>query len=92
MDILIEILLEVYMELMFLIIPEQKRGKRHRVIAVIVAFVVMIGFMALAIWGCDLIWEKGNPLGWIPLMVAIVLSVVQIVAGIILFFKREKRN
>lgn len=89
MDILIEILIEVYMELMFLIVPEEKRGRKHRIIVGLIALAVMIGLIALAIWGCYLIEERKNSWGYLPLIGAIVLSAAQIIAGIILFFKRK---
>ena len=91
MDILIEILLDVYMELMFLIVPEDKRRKKHRIIAMVVAIVMTFGLMALAFWGVCLIAEK-NMLGLIPLIVAIVLSLAQIVSGILLYNYRQKQN
>ena len=91
MDILIEILLEVYMELMFLIVPEDKRRKKHRIIAMVVAIVMTFGLMALAFWGVCLIAEQ-KKLGLIPLIIAIVLSLAQIVSGILLYNYRQKRN
>ena len=92
MDILIEILLEVYMELMFLIVPEDKRRKKHRIIAMVVAIVMTFGLMALAFWGVCLIAEQKKKLGLIPLIIAIVLSLAQIVSGILLYNYRQKRN
>ena len=91
MDILIEILLDVYMELMFLIVPEDKRRKKHRIIAMVVAIIMTFGLMALAFWGVYLIAEK-NMRGLIPLIVAIVLSLAQIVSGILLYNYRQKQN
>ena len=92
MEILFEILLEVYMELMFLIIPEDKRGRKHRGIAAVVAIVVTLGIMAMAIWGIVWIVEMNNPWGWAPLVIAIVLSVAQITLGILLYTRRNKKN
>ena len=87
MELLIEILLEVYMELMFLIVPEDKRRKKHRIITVIIAIVITFGFIALGVWGVYLIADKKNLWGILPLAVAILLSIAQITAGIILWIK-----
>ena len=87
MELLIEILLEVYMELMFLIVPEDKRRKKHRIITVIIAIVITFGLIALGVWGVYLIADKKNLWGILPLTVAILLSIAQITAGIILWIK-----
>ena len=90
MDILIEILLELYMELMILIIPEDKRNKKYRLIALIVAIVCTFGLMALGIWGVYLVVERDSLLGIIPIAIAGVLSAVQIGFGIYLCNKKKK--
>ena len=82
MDILIEILLEIYMELMFLIIPEGKRKTKHRIIATVVAIVCTFGLMALFFWGVYLVGEREHALGFIPMGIAVILSVMQILFGI----------
>lgn len=92
MDILLEILVEIYMELMMLIVPEEKRGKKHYRIATAVAIVCTFGLFALALWGIALIVEKDNALGVLPLSIAVILSIAQIVFGIILFIKRNKKE
>ena len=77
---------------MFLIVPEEKRKRKHRIIVGILAIVELIGLFALLIWGCYLIEDKKTPWGWLPLIGVIVLSIAQIVTGIILYFKRNKRD
>ncbi len=91
MDILVEIFLEIYMELMLLIVPEEKRKKRHYIWATVVAIVVTFGVLSLGVWGGYLIWEKKNLLGILPLTFAIALSVLQITAGIVLYNKKNKK-
>ena len=91
MDIVIEILLEIYMELMFLIIPEDKRNKKHLVVTKLIAVVCTLGIIALAVWGLVWIIDNKNAWGWLPLGVAIVLSIVQITLGVILFIRRNKK-
>ena len=92
MEIVIEILLEVYMELMLLIIPEDKWGRKHRGIATVIAIISLLGIMAMAIGGIVWIVEKANPWGWFPLILAVVLSAVQITLGIVLYNRKHKRK
>lgn len=89
MDVVIEILLEVYMELMFLVIPEKNASKKHIWIAKIAAILVVLGIFALVIWGGVLIADYNNLWGIAPIMVALALSLAQIVAGILLFKKHH---
>lgn len=89
MDILIEIFLEIYFELMLLIIPEKNVTKRHILIVKIIAVLVLLGVCALIFWGIVLIVDYNNKLGIIPLTFASVFSLVQITLGIILYKKRH---
>lgn len=89
MDIVIEIFLEIYMDLMTLIVPEKNITKKHKVLAWILAIGVLVGVCALVIWGLSLIIDKNNFLGLIPLAFAVLISVAQIVAGIVLYKKRH---
>lgn len=89
MDIVVEILLEIYMELMFLIVPEKGRSKKYIRIAKIIAVCVVFGIFALVIWGGVLIADYNNLWGIVPIMIAAALSLIQIVAGIILYKKHH---
>ena len=88
MDIVIEILLEIYMELMMLIVPEKYVGKKMKIVATVLVILMLVGVFALAIWGIAWIAE-GNLWGIAPLGAAIVISLAQIVAGIILYNKNH---
>ncbi len=92
MDILIEILMDIYMECMFLIIPENKRSKKHYLLVKIIAIVCTLGILALALWGAVWVIDDKNFWGWLPLGLAIVLSAVQITVGVVLFVKRNKKE
>ena len=93
MDVIVEILIEVYMELMMLIVPDKKMvTKKHRIIAIIIALFVLAGIFALIIFGLTLIIDKNNFLGIIPLSFAIIISIAQIVLGIILYKKNHKEK
>ena len=89
MDIVIEILIEIYMELMLLVVPEKNATKKHIWIAKIVAILVVLGVVALVIWGGVLIAEYNNLWGIFPITVAVVISLAQIIAGIILYKKHH---
>lgn len=88
-DIIVEIFLEVYMELMLLIAPERGRTKQYVFFAKLLAVTVLLAVLALVIWGAILIGDYGNLLGIIPITAATVISVVQIVAGIVLYNKNH---
>ena len=85
MDIVIEILLEIYMELMLLIVPEKRVTKGVKKLAKILAVLMLLVVFGLIIWGAILLFDYQNPWGWFPLIAAIVISVAQIVAGIVLY-------
>ena len=88
MDIVIEILLEIYMELMMLIVPEKYVGKKMKIVATVLVILMIVGVFALAIWGIAWIVE-GNLWGIAPLGAAIVISLAQIVVGIIFYNKNH---
>lgn len=90
MDILFEILIEVYFELMILIVPENRLTKAHKIIARIIAIIVIFGLLALACWGIVLIVEFNNMKGVIPLSIAIVISLIQIILGIVFYKKNHE--
>ena len=88
MDLLFEILFDIYGEMMLLIVPEKGRSRRYRILARLIAVLVLLGVLALAFWGVVLIVDHQNLAGSAPLTVAVLISLAQIVAGILLF----KRN
>ena len=87
MDLLIEILLDVYGELIFLIVPEKRTNKKYIIITKIIAILVFIGVAALTLWGAFLITERDNLIGILPISIAALISLIQIIVGIILFKK-----
>ena len=89
MEYIFEIIFETYVELMLLIVPEEKvRTKKYKVLISIFAFSVLLGVFALFIWGSVLISDYNNKLGIIPIIIAIVISMSQIIAGFILHNKK----
>ena len=90
MDIIFEIFLEIYGELMMLIIPESKWTKKKGAIA-FVAITNFIGVFALFLWGMVLLVDNGDVLGWIPIFFAAVLSAVQIGVGIYRYIRIKKK-
>ena len=89
MEFLAEILFDVYGELMFLIVPEKKMSKKYVLITRIIAILVFIGVIALALWGVVLISEQSKLIGILPISIAVVISLSQIIAGIVLFKKHH---
>ncbi len=89
MELVVEIFLEIYLELMVLIIPEKNASKKHILIAKILAVCVSIALVALVIWGFVLIVDYNNMWGIVPIAIAVILSLAQIVAGIVLYRKHH---
>lgn len=88
MELLMDILFEVYVELMMFMVPERgETSKKYRKAAICVALTVLLSVFALLIWGC-VRTEKNDPIGWILIAIAIVISAIQIIAGIILYVKK----
>ena len=91
MDLLFDILFEVYLELMMLIVPEEKAAtKKYRIIAMLIASLVMVIDFALFILGGTLIFDEGRLIGILPLSLAAVLSLAQIVLGIVFSIRKHK--
>lgn len=92
MELVFEIIFELYVELMMYIVPEEKAtSKKYRAIITLIATVVLLGVIALLIWGCVLISDYNNKLGIIPIVVAIMISIAQIIAGFVLHNKKSKK-
>lgn len=89
MDIVVEIVLEIYMELMLLIVPEKNITKKHRILARVFAIVELVALAALVIWGVALIVDYQNMLGLIPLAIVLLISVLQVFFGIKLYKKHH---
>lgn len=89
MELLAEILFEVYGELIFLIIPEKRMSKKYIIISKAIAILVFIGAIALVLWGLILIADNNNFIGIVPISIAVVISLTQIIAGIVLFKKHH---
>lgn len=89
MDILFEILFEIYGELMLLIVPDKHRTPKYILLSKVIAIVMLVLAIGLAIFGGVLIFECNNMFGIIPFSFAIVISLVQIIAGIVLYNKNH---
>ena len=83
MEFLFEILFEVFVEVMFAIVPEKHRNKAVTVVAYIIALAVLIGVIALFIWGIVLL-EDGNKWGGLPITASVLISLAWIAAGLII--------
>ena len=74
---------------MFLIIPEKRMSKKYIIISKAIAILVFIGAIALVSWGLILIADYNNLIGIVPISIAVVISLAQIIAGIVLFKKHH---
>lgn len=90
MDILGEVLIELYMELMLLIVPEKNITKKQRRIAQVIAAVEILFLAALAIWGAVLVDDYRNPWGWGIIATVAALSLAQVIAGVVLYKKHHE--
>lgn len=85
MEVIFEIIYEVYLELMLYIVPEQKASSKfYRGLSLAIAATVMFGVLALFIWGGVLLVDYNNSLGYIPITIGAVISIVQIILGLVL--------
>jgi hypothetical protein len=91
MELIYEIFFEIYLELMMYMVPEKGGvSRRYRFLAILIATVVLIGVLALFLWGFFLILEEKNWLGLLPIVLASVISLAQIIAGFYLYCKKGK--
>lgn len=93
MEILIEVILDLfldpYLELMVMIVPEKNVTKGMRVLAIIIAVVLALGLLALFLFGASLLFEKNTVWGLILMIVSALLALAQIIAGIVLYKKHH---
>ena len=93
MDLLYEILFEVYLELMMLIVPEKKASsKKYRIITMLIAVTVLLGVIVLFVWGGVLVFDNKDNRGYTLFVIAIIISVAQIITGVVMFFKKNKQD
>ena len=92
MEFLMEFIVGLYMELMMLMVPERGEApKKYRKTVLIIAVTVLLSVIALFTWGAILLTDYNNNLGYIPITIALVISIAQIVAGVILYNKKSRK-
>lgn len=89
MEIILEVIIELYLELMCIIVPEKNITKGMRVLAIIIAIVLALGLPALFFWGFYLWIEKSIVWGVMLMVVSVALVLAQIIAGIVLYKKHH---
>ena len=85
MELLFEILFEVWGELMLLVIPEKNVTKRMRWLSRLLAVLSLVTVVALALWGIWLTVDLHSLWGILPIAVAVLISLAQILLGILLY-------
>ena len=88
MGFIIAILVELYVELMLLIVPEKNKTQKLITCCKVLAGFVILAMFALVILGAVLIIDYQNLSGILPISVAAVLSLAQIILGIV-FYKKN---
>ena len=89
MEIIFEVIITLYMELMGLIVPEKNATKGMKVLAIIIAIIGALGLPILFFEGSYLWLGKNMVLGIILMIVSAVLVLAQIIAGIVLYKKHH---
>ena len=89
MEIIFEVIITLYLELMGLIVPEKNATKGMKVLAIMIAIVLALGLPLLFFQGSYLWLEKNMVLGIILMIVSAVLVLAQIIAGIVLYKKHH---
>ena len=73
----------MYMTIIERFVPEEKRGaKKFRVIASVIAYTVVLATVGLFIWAGVLFQLGKRDSGFVVLGVAIVVSIIQLLAAI----------
>ena len=95
-DFLVElfftIIVEGYVELMGMIIPEKKRtSKTVRTLVAIFAVIMILGLIAMALFGMYFAAKERPVLGWCLIIGSVVLSIAQITLGLIMKSRKEEK-
>lgn len=89
MEFVMEILMEVYLELMMLIVPDMGNTKRKKIIAGILAIASALGCIALFLMGAGFAMDGNDGWGMFFILLSISLSAIQILYGIIAWSRRK---
>lgn len=89
MDILIEVIIDIYGEIVFGMIPEKGLTERARRLLKLLAAVVFLGMVALTAVGTYYLFEEGRLIGLLPLGIALALLIAHVV--LFLIAKGRKR-
>lgn len=84
MDFLIELVLEFYLKLMFMVVPTENVTKKRKILASVIAIIMAIGLPALFFLGFKLSLDQDKPWGTMLMIFSGVLIVSQIIAGVVL--------
>ncbi len=91
MEIIFEVLFEAYFELMMLIVPVEKaKSLKYKLLSVLLALIVFVGCLVLFGAGIVVV-DGGDNSGWFAILAAVIISIAQIVAGCILYVKRNSK-
>ncbi len=86
-----ELIITLYVELMGLVIPEEKHSnKTVRTLIAIFAVLMVLGLIVMALFGMYFAANGRSLLGWCLIIGSIVLSIAQITLGIIMKSRKDR--
>ena len=88
MDVLIEIIIDVYGEIIFGLIPEEGISRRARRLIKLTAIMIFFGVVALTAVGTYYLVQERRAIGFLPIGIAIAI----LAAHIVLFVVTRKRK
>ena len=89
MDFFVELIIDLYGELVFGMIPERGISRRARIVIKLVAAVLTLTTFALAMVGLYYL-DEGRPIGFLPLGIAAAILIAHI-AFFVIVRRRRKR-
>ena len=89
MDFFVELIIELYGELVFGMIPERGISRRARIVIKLVAIAIFLVTFVLAILGAYYL-DAARPIGFLPLGIAAAIIVAHIVFIVVMRKHRKK--
>ena len=90
MDDLIELVVDLYGEIVFGLIPKEGLSRRALVGIKVVAAVIFLAMISLLAVGSYYLFEEGRMIGLLPIGIAVALLLAHII--VFLIFKLRKRR
>lgn len=89
MEIVMEIIFEIYLELVMLAVPENTKRKTVKILAACLVALVLFGIIFLFGFGVDRVNAGHTATGVLCIAGAVVIALAQLIAGLCLSGKSE---